>query len=135
MSTRRLRPAREALFPNLWQEDYHVTSDEDWAYNCIAHAAGKSDLPWWPAEEGTEGVFWPAGVAREETIDCFLSAFLTQGYVPCDTLEAEPGFEKTALYVDNDGKPLHAARQLPPGDWSSKLGDWEDIEHKTLANL
>ena len=29
----------------------------------------------------------------------------------------------------SDGEPTHAARQLPNGKWTSKLGRWEDIEH------
>jgi hypothetical protein len=29
----------------------------------------------------------------------------------------------------------HAARQLPSGAWTSKLGDWEDIEHNALSGL
>jgi hypothetical protein len=40
----------------------------------------------------------------------------------------EPGFEKVALF----GSSLyytHAARQLPNGKWTSKLGKAEDIEH------
>jgi hypothetical protein len=123
------------VFPNLRPEDYVVTSAEDPDYNCIAHAAGRSDAPWWPVEEGTEGVFWPEGVAREETLDCFISAFRIVGYEPCASLGPEDGFEKVVLYADGNGVPSHAARQLPSGAWSSKLGDWEDIEHKTLACL
>lgn len=42
----------------------------------------------------------------------------------------EQGYEKVALYVDHDGKPTHAARQLPTGRWTSKLGKIEDIEHE-----
>jgi len=37
--------------------------------------------------------------------------------------------EKVAIYVNNDGTPSHAARQLPSGDWVSKLGPNVDIEH------
>jgi hypothetical protein len=118
-----LSPEKEALFPNLRRDDYSVTSEADWRYNCIAHAAGKSDAPWWPAEEGTEGVFWPDGVGREESLDALGAAFGTLGYVLCDNAEPETGFEKVALYADAVGLPTHAARQLPSGAWTSKLGD------------
>jgi hypothetical protein len=40
----------------------------------------------------------------------------------------EPGLVKVAIY----GSGLmytHAARQLPDGKWTSKLGKGEDIEH------
>ena len=40
----------------------------------------------------------------------------------------EKGFQKIALYV-KDGIPTHAARQLPTGKWTSKLGRDIDIEH------
>jgi hypothetical protein len=44
-------------------------------------------------------------------------------------VEAEPGFEKVALFADASGMPQHAARQLATGRWTSKLGRMEDIEH------
>jgi hypothetical protein len=135
MDARYLSEAREGVFPGLRKGDYHVTSAEDPDYNCIAHAADKTDAPWWPVAEGTEGVFWPKGVDRKETLACFIAAYATEGYSPCDSPEPEDGFEKVALYVDAAGVPTHAAKQLPWGSWTSKLGDWEDIEHKRLASL
>jgi hypothetical protein len=42
----------------------------------------------------------------------------------------EDGYEKVALY-GNTFLYSHAARQLPNGKWSSKLGRSEDIEHDT----
>ena len=47
----------------------------------------------------------------------------------CPGEELEAGFEKIALFVDNRDTPRHAARQLPNGRWTSKLGELEDIEH------
>lgn len=87
------------------------------------------------AEEETEGIFWPDGVPREETIEAFVAAYKTKDYLPCDDMntDLEPGFEKIVIYVDANNEPTHAARQLQSGAWTSKLGDWEDIEHKTLA--
>ena len=41
----------------------------------------------------------------------------------------EPGVEKIAIFSDTAGDPRHAARQLPSGAWTSKLGDHVDIEH------
>jgi hypothetical protein len=135
MDPRHLSPEKEAVFPNLRRDNYHVTSDEDTDFNCIAHAVDRNDAPWWPVEEGTEGVFWPEGIRREESLECFILAFGTEGYEPCDSPEPEEGIEKIALFTDADGAPCHAAKQSVSGAWSSKLGDWEDIEHKTLACL
>jgi hypothetical protein len=41
---------------------------------------------------------------------------------------------KVAIYASG-GELTHAARQLPDGQWTSKLGDLEDIEHDTLEAL
>ena len=46
--------------------------------------------------------------------------------------DLEPGVEKVAIYADEHGEPQHAARQLPSGNWTSKIGSLEDIEHNTL---
>jgi hypothetical protein len=112
-----------ALFPNLAIEGYLVTSPPDLNYNCIAWAAGETHRPWWQGR-----FYWPAGVPCDETIDAFLQAYQTLGYIPCADGTLEAGFEKIALYALS-GVPKHAARQLPSGRWSSKLGSAEDIEH------
>lgn len=124
---------KEAYFPNLKSGVYRVTSAETSAYNCIAHAAGTADQWWWPEDQ--DGVTWPDGAPKEETLAAFVAAYSTRGYEPCEGPSLEAAFEKVALYVDPDGIPTHAARQLPSGSWTSKLGDWEDIEHATLEAL
>ncbi len=55
------------------------------------------------------------------------------GYKECEHADFEPGFEKLAIYAVGD-QPRHAARQLPGGKWTSKLGQGIDIEH-TLEGL
>ncbi len=62
-------------------------------------------------------------------------AFELVGFEQCESPDHEPGFEKVAIYADDDGAPTHAARQLEDGRWASKLGDWEDIEHESPENL
>jgi hypothetical protein len=66
-------------------------------------------------------------VPRDERIDSFIEAFKTLGYEICEN-GLEVGFEKIAIYSLN-GQPTHAARQLENGNWTSKLGRLEDIEH------
>jgi hypothetical protein len=68
-------------------------------------------------------------VPRKEDLPTFIAAFATLGYAACADGALEPGFEKVALFVDAQGKPKHAAKQLPNGKWSSKLGLEEDISH------
>lgn len=117
----------EALFPKLRGSSYRVTSEPDYRYNCVAWAAGDSRQWWWPGTSPSD--YWPAGVVRAESLSAFQEAFASLGYVPCDRADFEAGFERIALFADAHGFPTHAARQLPNGRWTSKLGELEDIEH------
>src|SRR5438270_518391 len=82
---------------------------------------------WWPV--GTGKTHWPDGVPRVVTLEAFRAAFATLGYVICPSEELEAGFEKIALFANDQGIPRHAARQLASGRWTSKLGKMEDIDH------
>jgi hypothetical protein len=68
------------------------------------------------------------GVARVETVEAFRKAFASLGDVVCDHDQLEEGYEKIARFA-LAGVPKHAARQLPSGRWTSKLGPMEDLEH------
>jgi hypothetical protein len=112
-------------FPRLAaRTGWRNTSDATPSYNCIAWSAGDSKRCWWP----TRGGYWPPGVMRARTLDAFVKAFATKGYVRCESSALETGFLKIAIYV-KDGIPTHAARQLETGKWTSKLGQNVDIEH------
>jgi hypothetical protein len=78
-------------------------------------------------------LYWPPNVPQEETVDAYVKAYATIGYVECSNGGFELGFEKVALYALN-GTPKHAARQLDAQHWTSKLGRSEDISHQ-LADL
>jgi len=65
-------------------------------------------------------------------LEQFIKAFKSEGFSVCKNGEFENGFEKVAIYVDDSGEPTHAARLLPSGVWTSKLGRGEDIEHETV---
>ena len=69
--------------------------------------------------------------SQEVTRDAFVQAFELIGYKVCENGDDEAGYDKIALYEKN-GVPTHAAKQLDDGRWKSKLGPWEDIEHKTV---
>lgn len=116
----------EQFFANLLHTGYLITSPATADYNCIAWAAGVTDAWWWPDPMGINP--WPASARRDESVAAFVEAFQSLGYLPCADDSVEPGFEKVALYA-LAGLPKHAARQLPSGRWSSKLGPLEDIEH------
>ena len=131
-----LDPDEELAYPKLRRGLYRVTSPKDKLYNCIAYAAGKNDIHWWPYPLPTVGINWPIE-RTDETIECFIEAFATKGYIECKNMDAclEPGIEKVAIYAGADGEPTHMARQLENGKWTSKLGYDEDIEHDTLESL
>lgn len=68
----------------------------------------------------------------ELTEHAFTELYASLGYERCRDGKFQRGFEKIALFA-KDGAPTHAAKQLPSGRWSSKLGRWEDITHELAA--
>jgi len=123
----------ETIFPNLRSGNYEITSERSPSYNCIAWAAGRTDRWWWPSPPPFS--YWPENVPRKESIQSFVLAFKELGYEPCENVRLEPGYEKVAIYADADRIPTHMARQLASGDWTSKLGQLEDIRHSTLEEI
>ena len=119
----------EEVFPGLVKGDYRITSPTNPDYNCLAWAVKDTGKWWWPGLD-EEREYWPPGVLREATLDAFQAALILLGYGVCPGEDVESGFEKVALFADALGKPKHAARQLPTGRWTSKLGRMEDIEHE-----
>jgi hypothetical protein len=132
---RRLTPQQEAVFPRLPESDYEVTSEATTLYNCVAYAADdmlrKWDCPPFPQP----AYYWPPGAKRGQDLVALQSAFEAIGYVICESGELEEGFDKVALYSDAGGEWQHAAKQDEFGQWSSKLGDWEDVRHATVESV
>jgi hypothetical protein len=131
-----LRAEIFAAFPGLVAADCLQTSDVSRRYNCIAHAAGEEKRWWWPVGPDGRGAspmmplpYWPPGAPRALTLEAFEVAFSTLGYQRCESDALEPGVEKVAIFVASNGRPMHAARQLDDGGWTSKLGSSEDIRH------
>jgi len=117
----------ESIFPNLIIDGYEITSPEAPDYNCIAYSVGDCSRWWWPDQFGI--CYWPQNSSRKESVEAFLEVYNSLGFVECDSPEPQPGFEKIALFVGENGKPTHAAKLLPSGHWCSKLGKIEDITH------
>jgi hypothetical protein len=122
------RPDLEVKWPNLSLSYYRVTSPKSQEYNCFAWAAGEDDR-WWQPIPG-DRFYWPDGVPQEETVEAYIQAYQTLGYEIGNDDRLEPEYQKIAIYVNASGIPTHAARQLPNGQWTSKLGWLEDIEHE-----
>ena len=110
-------------FPRLNERTHQITSPPDSGYNCIAWSAGDAGHWWEP------GIYWPDQTSQNDYgIGALERAFKVLGYEECDDERLESGFEKVALYGYGFFY-THAARQLPTGKWTSKLGKAEDIEH------
>jgi hypothetical protein len=126
----------DSCYPRAAGDGCWITSCIDSAYNCIAWAAGESNIPWWPVIAA--GVYWPDGVPPDCTVSAFVLAFGTVGYREWskENGNLEDGYEKIAIYADGNGEPTHAARQLPNGMWVSKIGrEWKDVEHATVEAI
>ena len=116
-------------FPRLTEQNHRITSPPSRDYNCIAWSAGDTERWWQP------GVYWPVETSPDDCgLDALIEAFRSLGFEECDEGHPEEGFEKVALY---GGTFLytHAARQLPDGKWTSKLGRSGDLEHDTPDDL
>jgi hypothetical protein len=117
--------------PYLTDDTCRVTSRAVRRYNCIAWAAGNDQRNWWPDPMGVG--YWPPTVAREVSVEAFMHAYETLGYTLCLNGSLENGVEKMALFgikePDGSTAPTHAALQLETGEWTSKLGPFEDVIH------
>jgi hypothetical protein len=113
------------MLPRLTPGNHRITSPATSDYNCVAWSAGDTTRWWQP------GSYWPVKLLPgDHGIAVLEQAFRALGFSDCEGEQLEPGFEKVALY----GSTLiytHIARQLPSGEWTSKLGRSADIEHET----
>ena len=128
-------------FPLLNPSNSSVTSPVSDAYNCLAWAVEIDDRNFWP--DGEENIIqepaveWPGDIPNEETVDAFVAFFGLFGYEICEDAEFEEEYVKIAIFVDYDGYPTHACRQLPGRrKWTSKMGiEGVDIELDELSYI
>jgi len=116
------KPSFEKWWPRLRKTFYQVIAEADPRYNCFAWSVGKTDIILDPMRD------WPDDVKREYTLVAFISCFNFYGFQCCDNGDLEMGVEKVVIYGRGD-LPLHAARQMDSGLWTSKIGSLELIEH------
>lgn len=114
----------------MYSLPYVPTSPEDKKYNCIAWTFRDKQKYWWPSDF----FYWPSEVPREVTIEAFVQLYSVNGYTICSSSSFEAGYEKIAIYV-KDRVPTHAAKQLSNGKWTSKLSEFEDVEHNSPEDL
>jgi len=123
----------ESVLPAIKDFYYAATSEETDAYNCIAWALNDTRQCWWPTPK--YACYWPPGVARDNSQATVIRIFELHGYQVCETPDTELGFEKIAIYEHPAFGVEHVARQLESGRWTSKIGEWEDIEHENPSML
>lgn len=117
------------FFPKLAIDaNFSVTSPCTDAYNCLAWAANKDNIFWWPAQPPVDGVEWPID-DYDTTFHTLFKVYEKIGYIECDNWQFDAKLKKIALYIDSNGHFTHAARQLRNGLWTSKLGPSWDISH------
>lgn len=107
-------------FPNLkLGENFIYTSLKTDVYNCVAWSL-KIDGNW---------------IEYDLNVDDYVSLFFDNGFRRSENTNFMDGVEKIAIYVDDKNLFTHVARQLDTGKWTSKFGEWEDIEHDTLEAI
>lgn len=127
----------EYLFPRLKVGGYQITSPQADRPNCIGWALYSTNLYFDPLGAGGQvgGYYWPDGVRADYSVEAWRDVFALHRYEVCEDAEIEPGMEKIVIYAGSDGEASHVARQLPSGEWTSKIGQLEDIRHATLDAL
>lgn len=116
------------MFPNLATEPYIRTSPCTFDYNCFAYAGGDQSRRWDPGAD----FHWP-DAARNTKIATLTRIYKGLGFKICQNGDIEVGYDKIVIYAIGNNA-THAAKQLSTGEWSSKLGDLEDISH-TLTGI
>jgi len=112
-------------FPSLQNTRWLIKSPWNDSYKCIAWAACRTDITWWPYDD-----------EFEDRLDFFIQEFANIGYKPSNNREYEFGYQKVAIYTTNNRRVRHMARQHFLGrGWLSKCGVLEDILHADLECL
>ena len=131
MATPRWMTWLNVSFPNLHNEGFTVVDLPSDLYNCIAYAAGDTSR-WW---DHTARRYWPSYATRSKLIESLQEVFTGLGFEECDDGSFEPGYQKVALYEEDEGTWQHASLQMPNGAWRSKMGEGPVIEHRSPESL
>ena len=109
------------VFPNLGTQNHRITSRKDPSYNCVAWAVEDTSL-WWDHIGG----FWPEGLTRDASVETYVELFRLLGFELSDS--GNPVSRRSRCTVER-------SHTWHSGNWTSKLGALEDIEHTDLESL
>ena len=128
------------LFPNLKPDNYKIIFAGHLAnassYNCVAQSLGVTSFKIDHYIGGT--CRWIQSVSRDGSLESYVNFYEILGFEICDSASCEQGLKKLAIYSrEYEGTEIftHAALQVGPNTWRSKLGDLAEIEHKCLRCL
>jgi hypothetical protein len=148
-----IRDDLEGSFEKLKITYWKPKSFSSTSYQCIAWAACRTDVKWWPPlgiplnEHRQQGYYWPETAPDDDRVIGFVTAFSLLGYVRCDSFDFEKGFQKVAIFakpfedmpiptsVDNYQVKHMARQRFLERSWLSKLGDLEDIVHRDVRSV
>ena len=131
------RVAFIAEFPKLDSAKWSIKSPWDDDYQCIAWAECYIDRKSWPGS----GYIWPERLPRADPPeaapkDHFIQRFALLGYKPCGLDDSfEVGYQKVAIYANDQGVTHMARQHLLGRGWLSKPGVMEDILHANLEDI
>jgi hypothetical protein len=117
-------------FPNLKKgHNFKFTSFNTDQYNCISWAFEITNRRTQLYDHLGKGII---------DADEYIQLFNKKGFCETQNRLFEKNKIKIAVYLKKDAFNYdfkHVARLLENGKWTSKLGDWEDIEHETPEDL
>lgn len=135
-------------FPNAGSVE--VVGEPTTQYNCISAAFDDNEKPWWPAppqgRSPYSDFYWPEDAQRDTYGESFDALLVDKAGAVVFSKDEEPpyakGYQKLALFESDWGEPTHLARQLPNGQWLSKVGrnglilhSLENMEHGTYGDV
>ena len=116
----------EKWHPKLKGKDYKIIQTNEILedFNCIAFVLDIYN-EWY----GSSTKNWTLNINRVPILENYIKYFKTFGYDICDNDKYVDGVEKIAIYIDENKRVTHAAKQFND-KWRSKLGGSVIIEHK-----
>jgi hypothetical protein len=140
-------PILRRMLADFVDDDINWTSDptprenhaKENVYNCFGFVM--DSRRWWQPPsiagdpEGDPRYYWPKELTEPDSwVANYVEAARTQGFEACSDSTWEDGFERI-VFLHKQGEFVHAALQISPDRWKSKLGLLSDFEHSLKTIL
>ena len=121
-------------WPRLKKNKFHFTSEQTPYYNCFSWAMKVTNI--WMDMYYFSNKFNIKYSELDHSANGYAEILKKYfNYEICPDGSFEKNMEKVVLYENKYGEWTHIARQLDNGNWTSKLGKLEDIEHYNINCL